>query len=101
MAGLVDKELILFKLQELDRYLTQLKKHQGVTADHLDNNLDQAWIIEHGGIYMPNKFGRYVPVYCPECGSEDIIEDLGGFANWECRSCGGKFNVYYYRQEEK
>jgi len=48
VAGLVDKELILFKLQKLDRYLTQLKKHQGLTANHLDNNLDQAWIIEHG-----------------------------------------------------
>jgi len=48
VARLVDKELILFKLQELERYLTQLKKHQGVTADHLDNSLDQAWIIQHG-----------------------------------------------------
>ena len=48
VAGLVDKELILFKLQELDRYLTQLRKHQGQSAEHLDNNLDQAWIIQHG-----------------------------------------------------
>lgn len=50
---------------------------------------------------MPNKFGRYMPVYCPECGSKDIIEDLGGFANWECRSCGGKFNVYFYSKKTK
>ncbi len=48
MARLVDKELVLLKLQDLDRYLTQLKKHQGVTADHLDSNLDQAWIVQHG-----------------------------------------------------
>ena len=45
---MVDKELVLFKLQELDRYLTQLRKHQGLTTDHLDKNLDQAWIIQHG-----------------------------------------------------
>lgn len=48
MARLVDKELVLFKLQELDRYLTQLKKYQGITADNLDKDLDQAWIIERG-----------------------------------------------------
>jgi len=48
VARLVDEELVLYKLQELDRYLTQLKKHQGVTADTLDNNLDRAWIIQHG-----------------------------------------------------
>lgn len=48
MARLVDEELVLYKLQELDRYLTQLKKHQGVKADTLDNNLDRAWIIQHG-----------------------------------------------------
>ena len=48
MTGLVDKELILFKLQELDRYLTQLRKHQGLSPEHLDYNLDQAWIIQHG-----------------------------------------------------
>ena len=45
---LVDKELVLLKLQELDRYLTQLKKHHGLKTEQLDNNLDQSWIIQHG-----------------------------------------------------
>ena len=48
MARLVDKELVLFKLQELDRYLTQLKKFQGLRAESLEKDLDQAWIIERG-----------------------------------------------------
>lgn len=45
---MVDKELLSFKLQELERYLAQLKKHQGVTADLIEKDLDQAWIIQHG-----------------------------------------------------
>lgn len=45
---LVDKDLITLKLQELERYLAQLKKHQGVTAARLERDLDQAWIVQHG-----------------------------------------------------
>jgi uncharacterized protein YutE (UPF0331/DUF86 family) len=45
---LVDKDLITSKLQELERYLSQLRKHQGVTAEKLENDLDKAWIIERG-----------------------------------------------------
>lgn len=45
---LVDIELVEFKLQELNRYLAQLKKHQGVTASALKNDLDKSWIIQHG-----------------------------------------------------
>jgi len=45
---MVDKELLSLKLQELERYLAQLKKHQGVTADLIEKDLDQAWIIQHG-----------------------------------------------------
>jgi uncharacterized protein YutE (UPF0331/DUF86 family) len=45
---LVDKDLLTTKLQELERYLSQLRKHQGVAAEDLDNDLDKAWIIERG-----------------------------------------------------
>lgn len=45
---LVDVELVELKLRELDRYLAQLKKHQGVTASELSKDLDKAWTIEHG-----------------------------------------------------
>lgn len=48
MRALVDHELLTVKLQELDRYLTQLKKHQGVSERMLENDLDKAWIIQHG-----------------------------------------------------
>jgi uncharacterized protein YutE (UPF0331/DUF86 family) len=34
--------------RKLDRYLSQLRKHQGVTAEKLDNDLDKAWIVERG-----------------------------------------------------
>lgn len=45
---MVDKELLTWKLQELELYLNQLKKHQSVTADLLENDLDKAWIVQHG-----------------------------------------------------
>lgn len=45
---MVDKELLNKKLQELDRYVNQLKKHQGVSPEQLKNDLDLAWIIQHG-----------------------------------------------------
>lgn len=48
MNTLVDKELLTVKLQKLERYLMHLKKHEGVDADCLENDLDQAWIILHG-----------------------------------------------------
>ncbi len=45
---MVDIELVEFKLQELNRYLVQLKKHQGAEASELTGDLDKAWIIQHG-----------------------------------------------------
>lgn len=48
VRALVDVELVQLKLQELNRYLAQLKKHQGVTASELISNLDKVWIIQHG-----------------------------------------------------
>lgn len=45
---LVDKEVVTLKLQELERYLDNLKKHQDITIDSLTSDLDQAWIVQHG-----------------------------------------------------
>lgn len=45
---MVDVGLIELKLHELDRYLTQLSGHRGVTAADLIKNLDKTWIIQHG-----------------------------------------------------
>jgi len=45
---LVDINLIEQKLKELDRYLVQLAKHRGATAEDLKTDLDKAWIVEHG-----------------------------------------------------
>jgi len=44
----VDTELVELKLQELNRYLVQLKKHRGTTAAELRSDLDTAWIVQHG-----------------------------------------------------
>lgn len=48
MNNLVDRELIAIKLQELERYVSQLKKHRGIITDSLENDLDKAWTIQHG-----------------------------------------------------
>lgn len=47
-AAVVDAGLVELKLHELDRYLTQLSRHRGVTAAELNKNLDKAWIVQHG-----------------------------------------------------
>lgn len=45
---MVDLELVQLKLQELDRYLSQLKKHRNVTTSELKADLDKAWTVQHG-----------------------------------------------------
>ena len=63
MSTLVDKELLTSKLQELERYRLQLRKHKGVTAEKLDNDLDKAWIIERGlqlSIQMVLDIGNHI-----------------------------------------
>lgn len=45
---MLDKEMVELKLQELHRYLSQLKKHQGVTATELEKDLEKAWVVQHG-----------------------------------------------------
>lgn len=48
MGRLVDQELLTAKLQELERYLKNLKKYQGISSNVLENDLDQLWIIQRG-----------------------------------------------------
>ncbi len=45
---MVDKALLTVKLQELERYLAQLRSHQGITAEIMENDLDKAWIVQRG-----------------------------------------------------
>ncbi len=40
--------MVELKLQELHRCLSQLKKHQGVTATELEKDLEKAWVVQHG-----------------------------------------------------
>jgi len=44
----LEKEMVELKLQELHRCLSQLKKHQGVTATELEKDLEKAWVVQHG-----------------------------------------------------
>jgi len=44
----VKKDLVLQKLRDLDRYLRELKKHQGINAIELEDDLDKLWVIERG-----------------------------------------------------
>lgn len=46
--AVVEAGLVELKLHEKDRYLTQLSRHRGVTAEDLNKNLDKAWIVQHG-----------------------------------------------------
>ena len=48
VGRLVDHELLTAKLQELERYLNNLKKYQGISPSALENDLDQLWIIQRG-----------------------------------------------------
>ncbi len=45
---MLEKEMVELKLQELHRYLSQLKKHRGVTASELEKDLEKAWVVQHG-----------------------------------------------------
>ncbi|MEW5920459.1 MAG: DUF86 domain-containing protein [Bacillota bacterium] len=45
---MVQKDVIMKKLKELDRYLQQLVIYQGVTAVELEKNLEKQWILERG-----------------------------------------------------
>jgi uncharacterized protein YutE (UPF0331/DUF86 family) len=103
VSTLVDKDLLTRKLQDLERYLKQLRKHQGVTAEKLDNDLDKAWIIGRGlqlciqlvldiGNHILAEAGVSVQEYAdilPQLAKLDIIPDdyaisvkgIAGFRN--------------------
>ncbi len=36
------------KMQELEKYLNQLKKYRGITPEELKNNLEKLWAVQHG-----------------------------------------------------
>lgn len=40
--------VIIRKLNELNKYLQQLRKYEGVDKEELENNLDKLWIVERG-----------------------------------------------------
>lgn len=45
---MVEVTVIERKLKELDRYLQQLSRYQGVTGEELRQDLEKAWAVEHG-----------------------------------------------------
>lgn len=45
---MVDASVIHQKLLQLERYTAQLEKHRHITAVELEQDLDLAWIVEHG-----------------------------------------------------
>jgi len=45
---MVNTSLVNKKLQELDKYLDNLKKHEGATKADLENDIDRMWAIERG-----------------------------------------------------
>lgn len=45
---MVDPHVVEQKLHDLNRYLKHLEKYRGTTPQELDDNLDLAWVIEHG-----------------------------------------------------
>ncbi|KYH31613.1 type VII toxin-antitoxin system HepT family RNase toxin [Neomoorella mulderi] len=45
---MVDAGVVQQKLQQLERYLRQLEKHKNAKALELEQDLDLAWIVEHG-----------------------------------------------------
>lgn len=76
------KELVLWKINELDRYLNQLQKYQGITPQELSENLEMLWVIERGlqvciqsvldiGSHILAEKGKGVESY------RDIIRALG------------------------
>lgn len=48
MGRLLDQELVHLKMQELEKYLNQLKKYRGITAEELEENLEKLWAVQHG-----------------------------------------------------
>jgi len=45
---MVDERVIINKLNELNKYLKQLRKYEGTNKEELENNLDKLWSVERG-----------------------------------------------------
>ncbi len=48
MIQLVDRDLVFLKLQELEKYLYELEKYQGITVEEMENDLTKLWAVQHG-----------------------------------------------------
>ncbi len=45
---MVEKKVVLSKLKELNKYLKQLRKHEGTSKKELEGDLDKLWSVERG-----------------------------------------------------
>ena len=48
MIQLVDRDLVFLKIQELEKYLHELEKYRGITAEEMENDLAKLWTVQHG-----------------------------------------------------
>ncbi len=100
------------KLQELERYIDQLKKFQKYQYDEIENDLEKIWAIEHGlqiCIQVVMDIGNHILASIGENQVEDytdIIDKLGKckiippqFAN-KIRGMAGFRNILVHRYAE-
>ncbi len=103
---------ILSKLQDLEKYIQQLRKFQKYRYDEIENDLEKIWAIEHGlqiSIKIIIDVGNYILVSIGENQVEnytDILDKLGQqnilpsqFVA-EIRGMAGFRNVLVYRYAE-
>ncbi|MBC8235585.1 DUF86 domain-containing protein [bacterium] len=74
---------ILSKLQELERYVQQLRKFQNYRYDEIESDLEKRWAIEHGlqvSIQIVIDIGNHILASIGENQIEDytgILDKLG------------------------
>ncbi len=74
---------ILSKLQDLEKYIQQLRKFQKYRYDEIENDLEKIWAIEHGlqiSIQIIIDVGNYILASIGENQVEnytDILDKLG------------------------
>ena len=74
---------ILSKLQDLEKYIQQLRKFQKYRYDEIENDLEKIWAIEHGlqiSIQIVIDVGNYILASIGENQVEnytDILDKLG------------------------
>jgi len=75
--------IILSKLQELERYVQQLRKFQNYRYDEIESDLEKIWAIEHGlqvSIQIIIDIGNHILASIGENQVEDytgILDKLG------------------------